>query len=108
MIAAKDSIGPHSSDQLPNSRKTYADGKIFAYLRVPFREVSLANTNGVNGTVEANPAVRLYDTSGPWGDPAVACDVREGLPRCARHGSKPAATWRFTRGGRFFRSITVT
>ncbi len=80
MIAAKDSIGPHSSDQLPNSRKVYADGKIFGQLRVPFREVSLAKTNGVNGTVEENPAVRLYDTSGPWGDPAASCDVREGLP----------------------------
>ena len=80
MIAAKDSIGPHSSDQLPNSRKVYADGRIFRQLRVPFREVSLAKTNGVNGTVEENPAVRLYDTSGPWGDPAALCDVREGLP----------------------------
>ncbi len=80
MIAAKDAIGPHSSDQLPSSQKVYADGKIFQQLRVPFREVSLAKTNGVNGTVEENPAVRLYDTSGPWGDPAEACDVREGLP----------------------------
>ena len=24
--------------------------------------------------------MRLYDTSGPWGDPAASCDVREGLP----------------------------
>ena len=49
-------------------------------LRVPFREVSLANTNGANGTVEENPPVRIYDTSGPWGDPQVSCDVRSGLP----------------------------
>ena len=80
MIAAKDSLGSHSSDQLPNSKKVYADGRIYQQLRVPFREVSLANTNGANGTVEQNPAVRLYDTSGPWGDPDTECDVRAGLP----------------------------
>ena len=80
MIAAKDSLGSHSSDQLPNSRRVYAPGKIHPELRVPFREVSLARTNGPGGTVEENPAVRLYDTSGPWGDPAACCDVQQGLP----------------------------
>ncbi len=80
MIAAKDSLGPHSSDQLPNSSRVYAPGRIHPELRVPFREVSLANTNGPGGTVEANPAVRLYDTSGPWGDPTASCNVYEGLP----------------------------
>ncbi len=80
MIAAKDSLGPHSSDQLPNSRRVYAPGQIHPQLRVPFREVSLARTNGPGGTVEENPAVRLYDTSGPWGDPAASCDVHQGLP----------------------------
>ena len=79
MIATKDSLEPHSSDALPNSRKVYAQGRIHGDLRVPFREVSLANTHGVNGTVEENPSVRLYDTSGPWGDPQTPCDVRQGL-----------------------------
>ena len=80
MIAAKDSIGPRSTDQLPNSRKAYSAGKIHPDLRVPFREISLAPTNGVDGTVQQNEAVRVYDTSGPWGDPAADCDVRTGLP----------------------------
>ena len=80
MIATKDSLGPHSSDQLPNSRRIYVDGQIHDNLKVPFREVSLARTNGPGGSVEENPAVRLYDTSGPWGDPDVICDVQRGLP----------------------------
>ncbi len=80
MIAAKDSLGPHSSDQLPNSRRVYAPGKIHADVRVPFREITLARTNGPGGTVEENPAVRVYDTSGPWGDPEANCDVFQGLP----------------------------
>jgi len=29
--------------------------------------------------------VRVYDTSGPWGDPALRTDVREGLPSLRRH-----------------------
>ena len=80
MIAAKDSLGPHSSDQLPNSRRVYAPGQIYPHVRVPFREVTLARTNGPGGSVEENPAVRLYDTSGPWGDPDASCDVLQGLP----------------------------
>src|SRR6185436_2695119 len=32
-----------------------------------------------------NDPVRVYDTSGPWGDPAVASDVRAGLPSLRRH-----------------------
>jgi phosphomethylpyrimidine synthase len=80
MIAAKDSIGEQSSDQFPSSRKVYVPGRIFRGLQVPFREISLANTKRVDGSAEENPAVRVYDTSGPWGDPDAACDVRKGLP----------------------------
>ena len=80
MIAAKDSLGPHSSDQLPNSHRVYAPGKIHPEVQVPFREVTLARTNGPGGTVEENAPVRLYDTSGPWGDPVASCDVHHGLP----------------------------
>ncbi len=80
MIAAKDSLGPHSSDQLPNSRRVYAPGQFHPDVRVPFREVMLARTHGPGGSIEENPAVRLYDTSGPWGDPEASCDVLRGLP----------------------------
>ena len=47
---------------------------------MPFREISQTPTRNFNGALEENPAVRVYDTSGPWGDPQVRCDVTEGLP----------------------------
>src|SRR5438093_9385444 len=54
----------------PNSRKVYVAGNVHADLRVPFREISLAPTKSMNGEIEANEPVRVYDTSGPWGDTA--------------------------------------
>src|SRR5207249_1901161 len=67
----------------PNSRKVYVAGKVHADLRVPFREISLAPTKSMNGEIEMNEPVRVYDTSGPWGDtasPARTVDVNRGLP----------------------------
>ncbi len=34
----------------------------------------------MNGEIEINEPVRVYDTSGPWGDPSVDLDVTRGLP----------------------------
>jgi phosphomethylpyrimidine synthase len=74
-----------SSDEvrLPNSRKVYIEGQQ-ACVRVPFREISQNPTRNFNGAVEENPPVRVYDTSGPWDDPEVRCDVREGLAALRR------------------------
>ena len=69
-----------SSDQLPNSRKVYVNGELHRDLRVPFREISLAPTKSMDGTIEPNEPVRVYDTSGPWGDMDFRGDVEEGLP----------------------------
>ena len=79
MIAAKDSVQPQSSDQLPNSRRVYVQGKIHPQVRVPFREISLSPTKALSGTVEPNEPVRVYDCSGPWGDPGAQPDVTKGL-----------------------------
>src|SRR5438105_3057408 len=65
---------------LPNSRKIYEPGKLHPDLRVPFREISLAPTKSINGEIEVNEPVRVYDTSGPWTDPDFHGDVRQGLP----------------------------
>ncbi len=65
--------------QLPNSRRVYIEGET-QQVRVPFREISLQPTRQFDGRVEENEAVRVYDTSGAWGDPSVRCDVRDGLP----------------------------
>ncbi len=80
MIAAKDSLGPHSSDQLPNSRRVYVDGNLHGDVRVPLREISLARTKNPDGSIEENLPIRVYDTSGAWGDPDLDCEVRQGLP----------------------------
>jgi phosphomethylpyrimidine synthase len=81
MIAPKDSIDSQSTETpLPNSKKVYVGGKLHTDLRVPFREISLAPTKSMNGEIEVNEPVRVYDTSGPWGDADFHGDVTIGLP----------------------------
>jgi phosphomethylpyrimidine synthase len=83
MIASKNSL-PHSSESLPNSTRVYAAGKIHPQLRVPFREISQSPTKTPSGRTESNEAIRVYDCSGPWGDPNFNGDVEEGLPALRR------------------------
>ncbi|MDE2606307.1 MAG: phosphomethylpyrimidine synthase ThiC [Burkholderiales bacterium] len=71
----------NAREPFPASRKTYAAGELHPALRVPMREVSLSN----------GERVTLYDTSGPYTDPAVDIDVRRGLPA-------PRAEWIEARG----------
>ena len=69
---------------LPSSTKVYVET---SNLRVGMREISLSPTptqgNGQDEAkgVESNPAVRVYDTSGPYTDPDIPIDVRSGIPR---------------------------
>ena len=71
----------HSVEKsLPNSKKVYVSGKLHSEVRVPFREISLAPTKSMNGEIELNEPVRVYDTSGAWGDPDFHGDVTQGLP----------------------------
>ena len=62
----------------PNSRKIYVQGSR-PDIRVPMREISLAATPAGMGA-ERNPPVTVYDTSGPYTDPEVNIDIRQGLP----------------------------
>ena len=80
MIASKSSIEPQSGEPLPNSTRVYVPGKMHPDVRVPFREIGLSPTKSFNGQVEANAPVRVYDCSGPWGDPDFAGNVEQGLP----------------------------
>src|SRR6266436_9283478 len=65
---------------LPNSKKVYVSGTLHKDIRVPFREITLAPTKSISGQIEINEPVRVYDTSGPWGDPDFHGDVEQGLP----------------------------
>src|SRR5205823_222828 len=88
--AATDSGERNGSRSSFNSKKTYVAGKLHTDIRVPFREISLAPTKSISGPIEGsagaspvilqNEPVRVYDTSGPWGDPDFQGDVTQGLP----------------------------
>ena len=80
MIASKSSFEPHSGDPLPNSKKVYVAGTVHSDVNVPLREISLSPTKSFNGQNETNPAVRVYDCSGAWGDADFHGDVEQGLP----------------------------
>jgi phosphomethylpyrimidine synthase len=64
------------------SRKIYVQGSR-PDIRVPMREISLDVTpmgfSGVGSSGEINAPVCVYDTSGPYTDPDVTIDVRQGL-----------------------------
>ncbi len=62
---------------IPGSRKIHVPGSRDD-LRVPMREVALADTPLVFGA-EKNPPLALYDTSGPYTDPNVGIDLATGL-----------------------------
>jgi phosphomethylpyrimidine synthase len=80
MIATKESFEPHSSEQLPGSKRFYVAGKIHPDVRVPMREIELTPTKSYTGATEHNEPVRVYDCSGPWGDPSFKGNVEKGLP----------------------------
>ena len=61
-----------SQIEFPHSRRVYVAGDR-EDIRVPFREIHLNVTRGMNGASEENLPVRVYDSTGPWGDPTVTC-----------------------------------
>src|SRR5689334_2655680 len=65
-LAATAHVDDAAVQPLPASRKVYVGP-----LRVPMREIS--QTGG-------NPPILVYDTSGPYTDPAAKIDIRSGLP----------------------------
>ena len=58
---------------LPASRKIYSVPEAAPDLRVPLREIAVSDPN--------EPPLPVYDTTGPYTDPAMAIDVERGLPR---------------------------
>jgi phosphomethylpyrimidine synthase len=61
-----------STGPLPSSRKIYVAGTVHPDLRVAMREIDLEKGSG-------EPPVRVYDSSGPYSDPAMRIDIRTGL-----------------------------
>lgn len=79
-----ENLSPENSTQhslFPNSTRVYVAGSR-PDLQVPMREISLSPTRLPNDAGELpNEPVRVYDTSGCWGDPDYHGDVTRGLPR---------------------------
>ncbi len=65
-LAAAAHVDAAAVQPLPNSRKIHVGP-----LRVPLREI--AQSGG-------NPPIFVYDTSGPYTDPAAKIDIQKGLP----------------------------
>jgi len=76
-IAATAHVDAAAVQPLPNSRKVYVQGSR-PDLQVPMREISQADTPASFGA-EKNPPIYVYDTSGPYTDPAAKIDIRDGL-----------------------------
>ena len=70
-------VDPESVQPFPNSSKVYEQGSR-PDIRVPTREIRLADTH-TSTEVEHNAPVYVYDTSGPYTDPAAEIDVRKGF-----------------------------
>ena len=80
MIANRPSPETQREAPLPQSKKVYLPGRVHPDIRVPFREIQLSPTQSVNGRLEINEPLKIYDCSGPWGDPSFQGEVARGLP----------------------------
>jgi phosphomethylpyrimidine synthase len=77
-VAAQAQVDGAAIQSLPNSRKVYVTGSR-PDIRVPMREIVQSDTpTGMGG--EKNPPIFVYDCSGPYTDPEVKIDLRQGLP----------------------------
>jgi phosphomethylpyrimidine synthase len=79
---AEPKSGVTNRKPFPGSKKVYIEGS--RGIRVPMREIALHPTKGIDGKVQENKPVRLYDTSGPYTDPNVGIVLREGLHEIRR------------------------
>ncbi len=59
---------------LPASTKSYQPGQIHPDIRVPYRSIATHPSAG-------EKPLTIYDTSGPYSDPAHSIDINRGLPR---------------------------
>ena len=76
-LAATATVDTGAVQPFPNSQKVYISGSR-TDLRVPFRRIEQDDTPSMMGA-EKNPPIFVYDTSGPYTDPAARIDIRAGL-----------------------------
>jgi phosphomethylpyrimidine synthase len=66
--------GSIPTGERPGSKKVYQPGVLWPDIRVPFREVAVHPSAN-------EPALTLYDPSGPYTDPTTAIDIEKGLQK---------------------------
>jgi len=76
-VRRTEALAEEATRPFASSRKVYVPGSR-ADLRVPMREIALNDTPAMFGN-EKNPAFHVYDTSGPYTDPAAKIDLLKGL-----------------------------
>jgi phosphomethylpyrimidine synthase len=84
MTANEDASKPHSREQWPNSKRVHMPGTLHPDVRVPMREIRLSPTKTSECSMEVNRPIRVYDCSGPWGDPDFHGTLEDGLPPLRR------------------------
>ena len=77
-VPFNDNIQQTASSQFKNSEKVYLSGGT-KDIRVPMRKITQTSLKTSEGE-EKQPPIFVYDSSGPYTDPEVSFDIREGLP----------------------------
>ena len=76
---------PNDNQAYAKREKYYISGKLYPQIKVGMTKVNLTPTvtKDADGKVsfEDNEPVLIYDTSGPFSDPNVEVDLKQGLPR---------------------------
>ena len=78
LIRETSALSAEVTRPIPGSNKIHVGGSR-ADLRVPMREIQQSDTPRLFGA-EPNPALTIYDTSGPYTDPSAKIDLTQGLP----------------------------
>ncbi len=85
----KDIKIPNAESQItrepfPGSEKIYVSGKIHTNMKVAMRQINLTESKAMFSKGEfvkpQNDPVVVYDTSGPFTDPSIEIDVKQGIP----------------------------
>ena len=77
-VPFNDNIQQTASSQFKNSEKVYLSGST-KDIRVPMRKITQTSLKTSEGE-EKQPPIFVYDSSGPYTDPDVSFDIKEGLP----------------------------
>lgn len=89
---------------IAGSMKAWESGQHYPMLRVPHRRIVQTETATREGGRVANPEIPVYDSSGPYTDPAAQIDIRQGLaptrwswpwvlPSALVHSIEPASAY---------------